>query len=92
MWWAKGGPFACCRGRALGCDLRISRKNQNKDKKIIGIATEVKIRPTCSYDFVLFKVHDWTETDQKVLEELQAETDILKSPKKFFVHEDEYPE
>jgi len=67
-------------------------RSKHKEKKIIGIATEVKIRPTCSYDFALFKVHEWTEKDQKVLEELQAKTDILKSPNKLFVHEDEYPE
>ncbi len=66
-------------------------RSKYKDKKIIGLATEVKIRPTCSYDFALFKVHEWTEKDQKVLEELQAKTDILKSPNKWIVHEDEYP-
>lgn len=66
-------------------------RSKNKEKKIIGIATEVKIRPTCSYDFALFRVHEWTEDDQKVLEELQAKTDILKRPKKLVVHEDEYP-
>ena len=67
-------------------------RSKHKDKKIIGIATEVKIRATCSYDFVLLKVHEWTEIDQKVLEGLQAKTDIFKSPNKSFVHEDEYPE
>ena len=67
-------------------------RSENKEKMIIGIATEAKIRPTCSYDFVLFKIHEWTMTDQKVLEELQAKTDILKSPTKWSIHEDEYPE
>lgn len=66
-------------------------RSKQKDKKIIGIATEVKIRSTCSYDFALFKVHKWTEKDQKVLEEIQANTDILKNPGKRLVHEDEYP-
>jgi len=78
------------RRRHLAAMCHVAR-SKHKDKKIIGIATEVKIRPTCSYDFVLFKVHEWTENDQKVLEKLQAETDILKSPNKFVVHEDEYP-
>jgi len=67
-------------------------RSRHKDKRIIGIATEAKIRPTCSYDFALFKVHKWTEKDQKVLEEIQANTDILKNPGKRFVHEDEYPD
>jgi len=66
-------------------------RSKHKEKKIVGIATEAKIRPTCSYDFALFKVHEWTEKDQKLLEELQAKTDILKSPNKLVAHEDEYP-
>ena len=67
-------------------------RSKYKDKKIIGIATEVKIRPSCSYDFALFKVHEWTKEDQKELEQIQANTDILKNPGKRLVHEDEYPD
>jgi len=67
-------------------------RSKHRDKKIIGIATEVRIRTMCSYDFVLFNVHKWTEKDQEVLERLQAETDILKSPSRLSVHEDEYPQ
>jgi len=67
-------------------------RSKYRDKKIIGIATEVKIRPSCSYDFALFNVHEWTEKDQKVLEEIQTNTDILKKPGKWLVHEDEYPD
>ncbi len=67
-------------------------RSKHREKKIIGIGTEVRIRPTCSYDFVLLSVHEWTEKDQKVLEELQAKTDILRSPKQRLVHEDEYPD
>lgn len=66
-------------------------RSKNKDKMIIGIATEQHIRPTCSYDFALFKVHEWSEVDQKVLEDLESQTDILKSPNKLTIHEDEYP-
>lgn len=66
-------------------------RSKYKDKKIIGIATEVKIRPSCSYDFALFKVHEWTGEDQKELEQIQANMDILKNPGKRLVHEDEYP-
>lgn len=67
-------------------------RSKHREKKIIGIATEVKIRPTCSYDFALFNIHEWTKEDQEVLEELESKTDILKSPKKSLVHEDEYPD
>jgi hypothetical protein len=67
-------------------------RSKHKDKKIIGIATELMIRPSCSYDFVLFNVHEWTENDQEVLEDIQANTDILKNPGKHLIHEDEYPD
>jgi hypothetical protein len=66
-------------------------RGRYKDKKVIGIATEKSMEETCSYDFVLFKVHEWTEKDQKVLEELQAKTDIFKNPNKSVIYEDEYP-
>lgn len=66
-------------------------RSKHKDKKIMGIATEATFQPTSSYDFVLFKVHDWTEEDQKWLLELEAKTDILRDPTKRHVHEDEYP-
>lgn len=36
-----------------------------KNKKVIGIATEKKIRPVCSYDFVLIDKPDWDKEDQK---------------------------
>jgi len=67
-------------------------RSKHKEMKIIGIATEVILNPTCSYDFALFQPHEWTESDQKLLEKIQAETDILKNPSKLCIHEDEYPE
>ena len=33
--WATGGPLACCRGRAFGCDLSISRMSPKKIWKIL---------------------------------------------------------
>ncbi len=66
-------------------------RSKHIDKKIIGIATEAKIRPMSSYDFALFDVHEWTENDQKALEEIQANTDILQNPNMQHVHDDEYP-
>jgi len=67
-------------------------RSKHRDKKIIGIATEATFNPTCSYDFALFTPHEWTEADQKLLEKIEAETDILKNPRRQSIHEDEYPE
>ena len=77
-------------------------RSRHLDKKIIGIAaviigiiglglTEAIIRPQCSYDFALINIHKWSEEDQKALEKIQANTDILKNPKQQHVHDDEYP-
>lgn len=66
-------------------------RGRYKDKKVIGIATEKSMEATCSYDFVLFNVHKWTDEDQKLLDKIEAKKDILWNPHKKVVHEDEYP-
>lgn len=62
-----------------------------QNTKVIGIATEMKFRPTCSYDFVLIDKPNWTEEDQKRVEQLQADTGMFVNPTMAEVHEDEYP-
>lgn len=62
-----------------------------QNKKVIGIATEKKFRPTCSYDFVFIDKPDWTEEDQKKIEKLQADTGMFVNPIVGETHEDEYP-
>ena len=70
---------------------RIARGKYQQNKKVLGIATEMKIRPTCSYDFVLMNLPTWTEENQKNMEQLQKETGIFINPIIGYVHEDEYP-
>jgi len=67
-------------------------RGKSSEKKVIGIATENRIRKTCSYDFALFLVHEWSDKDQTLLEEIEAKRDILWDPQKTVVHEDEYPQ
>ncbi len=66
-------------------------RGRYRDRKIIGIATEQIVRPTSSYDFALFMVHEWTAEDQRILEQIESKGDILRDPKKVNIHEDEYP-
>ncbi len=73
---------------AAMCHVARSRE---QEKKIIGIATEQKIRSSCSYDFAFFEIHDWSVEDQKLLKDLEEEGDILRNPKKSLVREEEYP-
>lgn len=69
----------------------IARGKYQKNKKVLGIATEMKIRPTCSYDFVLMDLPTWTQENQKNIEQLQKDTGIFVNPIVGYAHEDEYP-
>jgi len=69
----------------------IARGKYQKNKKVLGIATEMKIRPTCSYDFVLMDLSTWTQENQKNIEQLQKDTGIFVNPIVGYAHEDEYP-
>ena len=70
----------------------IARGMFKENKKILGIATEIKIQPICSYDFVLIDKPDWTEEDQIKMEQLQKDTGIFVNPVIGYSHEDEYPQ
>jgi len=70
----------------------IARGICQDNQKVIGIATEMKIRKICSYDFCLLEIPKWTDEAQKEMERLQKETGILTSYKKKLVHDDEYPQ
>lgn len=69
----------------------IARGIVKDSKKVIGIATEMKIRPTCSYDFCLLDLPKWTKQEQREMERLQKETGIFINPQLKYAHEDEYP-
>ncbi len=89
------------------CDLDIPRENRismlkvvcyvargkfKQNQKVLGIATEKKITPTCSYDFCLFVSPNWTEENEKEVRRLQKQFEILKNPIVAKVEEDEYPQ
>lgn len=69
----------------------IARGLVKKHKKVIGIATEKKLRPECSYDYCLLNMPRWTKANQKRMKKLQRETGIFLSPTVSRIHEDEYP-
>ena len=69
----------------------IARGLKNKNPKVVGIATENKIRPTCSYDFCFLELPEWTREHQRNMEKLQKETGIFSNYTVFRAHEDEYP-
>ena len=63
-----------------------------KNKKVIGVSTEKKFRPVCSYDFVLIDKPEWTEQDQKKASQLQKDTGMFINYDIVETREDEYPE
>lgn len=63
-----------------------------KNKKVIGIATEKKFRPACSYDFVLIDKPDWDKEDQKKASQLQEDTGMFINVDFVESREEEYPE
>lgn len=59
--------------------------------KVIGIATERKIQPTCSYDFCIIDKPEWTGDDHEHMLRMQEELDLFRNPEIGRVNEDEYP-
>ena len=70
----------------------VARGNFKQNPKVLGIATEKKIAPTCSYDFCHLDFPIWTEDNEKEVLKLQKQFDILKNPVIAKVEEDEYPQ
>jgi hypothetical protein len=70
----------------------VARGNFKQNKKALGIATEKKIAPTCSYDFCFLDFPNWTEENEKEILKLQKQFDILKNPVIAKIEEDEYPQ
>jgi hypothetical protein len=62
-----------------------------QSKKVFGIASEMKLDPTCSYDFCLIEGGAWTDQDQQRFELLRNEFGILANPVMGSLSEDEYP-
>lgn len=69
----------------------VARGTIKENKKVIGIATEMKIKPSCSYDFCFLELPAWTKEEDKQMKEIQEKTGVFLNPELKFVHEDEYP-
>lgn len=69
----------------------VARGKFKENDKVIGIATEKKARPECSYDFCFLNITEWTKEHQRKMEELQEKLEIFVNPKMVRIHEEEYP-
>ncbi len=70
----------------------VARGSFKKNKKVIGIATEMKIKPECSYDFFVLEQPGWTQENQIAMEAIQEKYKIFVMPKLKSIHASEYPE
>ena len=75
----------------LGTICFIARGKNKKNKKVIGIATEKKNKPTCSYDFCLMYIPEWTNELQKQSEDIQNKYKIFLDSSICHIREEEYP-
>jgi len=75
----------------LGTICFIARGKNKKNKKVIGIATEKKNNPTCSYDFYLMYIPEWTDELQKQAENIQKKYKIFLNSSVIHIREEEYP-
>jgi hypothetical protein len=76
----------------LGNYCTIARGVYRQNSKVVGIATEQRIRETCSYDYCLVDQPEWTEEAQSWMERAQRETGILVNANLQYVEEQEYPD
>lgn len=75
----------------LSADCFIARGTIKENKMVIGIATEMKIKKQCSYDFCFLEISEWTDKEQKEMEDLQKKTGFFTNYTRKEFHEDEYP-
>ncbi len=69
----------------------VARGIIKENKKVIGIATEMKIKPTCSYDFCFLEIPIWTEGCEKQMKDLQKKMSIWTNKVFKHIREDEFP-
>lgn len=69
----------------------VARGLHQDNQKVLGIATEMKIAPECSYDFCFLNLQEWKEENQREMRRIQKETGIFTNYKEGRLKEDEYP-
>lgn len=69
----------------------FARGKFKDNKKVIGIATEKKFEPTCSYDYCVIDKPDWTDDDNNRMLKIQEGLGLFKNPEISRIREEEYP-
>ena len=69
----------------------FARGKFKDNKKVIGIATEKKFEPTCSYDYCVIDKPDWTDDDENRMLKIQEGLGLFKNPEISRISDEEYP-
>jgi len=70
----------------------IARGQHQSNTKVIGIATDQKVKHQTAFDFYLMDMPEWTDKEQEIMELNMRDTGILTKPTEHHVHFEEYPQ
>lgn len=76
----------------LGDLCFVARGKYPQHSKVLGIATEMAIRPESSLDYCLLDIPVWGPDEEREMQRLQQHTGVLTSPTQYAVTSTEYPE
>lgn len=70
----------------------VARGLARDNAMVVGIATEKRIGPPNSYDYVLLELPEWTDEHEAIMQEIQQHRRILVGPQMFRLDIKEYPD
>lgn len=70
----------------------VTRGKYLENRKVVGIATEMELRPICGYDFCLLEIEAWTEQEESRKREIQERTGLLTNVTERQIEAREYPD
>jgi hypothetical protein len=69
----------------------VARGTFKANATVIGIATEKKLKPECTYDYLLLEMPKWSEADEQHTSRIREATGLLSNVTMGSTHEDEWP-
>ena len=69
----------------------VARGTFRANATVIGIATEKKLRPECTYDYCLLEMPNWSDEDERQSLRIQREAGLLTNVTPGSTREDEWP-
>lgn len=70
----------------------VARGTHLENRTVVGIGTEMEVRPTCSYDFCLMEIDEWTQQEELQKQAIQQATGLLTNIVEKELEAHEYPD